>query len=204
MQSILFTQIRHFSPHSLLSAGALMTMLLSGPLMAQKPPQLIQEHLLSQIEVSTEVYQAEAADDLLTAPLWWVGITNTAGAGKHYQIMAVEDGEVLRLYRHGLPESRDGILRLLPSDFRIKSETDARRLIEAAVALNVDPFGNPEAPDVPVDAMRVDQSAGEYFFVDGERFGDATGYHITVDDSGQITGLEYSNELPVPPLETGN
>jgi hypothetical protein len=181
-----------------------MTLLLSGPTLAQKPPQVIRERLLSQIEVSTELFRAEAANELLTEPLWWVGITNTAGSGKNYRIMTVKDGEVLRLYRHGLPESRDGILRLLPAEFRVQSEADARRLVEAAVALNVDPFGNPEEPDVPVAAMRVDHNEGEYFFVDGERFGDATGYRIAVDDSGQIMDFEYSFDLSTAPLEADN
>lgn len=202
MTAILDTQ--GYLKTSVIAAAGVLMVLLSGSSFAQKPPQLIEEYLLEQIEVTVDTYQAGAAQDLLTEPLWWVGISNSGGSGMNYQIMAVQDGEVLRLYRHGLPESRDGLLRLLPDDFRIESESDARRLIEAALALNVDPFGNPEPPETGLDAMRFEQLNGEYYFVDGERFGDATGYHIAVDDSGRITAFEYSNELPVEPLETDN
>ncbi len=111
--------------------------------------------------------------------------------------MAVQDGEVLRIHRHGTPESRENFLRLLPDDFRLESEADARRIIAAVLTLHSE-FSE---PDVPLDEMRMEARKGEYLFVDGDRFGEATGYRITYDDQQRPTGFEYSWELETEPLE---
>ena len=195
------------SPHALLAAVA---RLLPGILAlcatyapfatAAKPPQQIRQHIKQQIQVSVTPLQVPAANDLLTEPLWWVGVTNTGGRGKHYRIMAVQDGEVLRLYRHGIPAVRSSLVQLLPDDFRVTSPQQARQLIRVATALNIDTFGKPEAADVPAAAMRMDTVKHGYVFVDGERFNKATGYRLTVSDDGRVERLEYQLDLPVPPL----
>lgn len=183
------------------AAAGLLGLVLTTSAQAQKPPQLIRAHLLEQVDISVEPLHIEAADALLTETLWWVGMKTPVSPGESFQIMAVRGAQVLRIYRHGLPRPRENFLRFLPADFRVQSEADARRLVAAAAALNMDPFGKPETPEVPVEAMRIDTRDGEYFFVDGERFDKATGYRMAVDEQGRVTALEYSWELPVPPLE---
>ena len=79
------------------------------------------------------------------------------------------------------------------------SRDDAGKIVAATLDLY---FGFPfSEPEMTVDEMRFEQQGNDYFFVDGERFGDATGYHITTDSDGRVTAYEYSWELPVAPPE---
>ncbi|MDZ7749768.1 MAG: hypothetical protein U5K43_13950 [Halofilum sp. (in: g-proteobacteria)] len=121
--------------------------------------------------------------------------------GTNLVFMAVKDGDVLRIRRFDEPAARDNLVQLLRDDFRVTSRDDAARLVAATLSLH---FGFPfSEPDKTVDEMRFEQRDGEYFFVDGERFGDATGYRIATDARGRVTGYEYSWELPVEPPAGG-
>ncbi|WP_147306687.1 MULTISPECIES: hypothetical protein [unclassified Wenzhouxiangella] len=170
-----------------------------------KPPHLIRDHLLNDSDKSitsvnsVESFHAEALDDLVTTGIWKVAYNSEGNDGESLVFMAVKDGEVLRIHRFDQPRTRENFLKLLPDDFRVTSDEDAKRLVAATLALY---FGFPfSEPEKTVDELRVEKRNGEYFFVDGERFGDATGYHITTDDEGRVTGYEYSWELPVAPPE---
>jgi hypothetical protein len=163
---------------------------------AQKAPALIRQHVLEQVSVSSEPFHKAALDELIETTVWRVAIEQYGG-GRSMLFMAVHEGEVLRIHRHGTPESRENFLTLLPADYRIESEADARRMIAAVLTLHSE-FSEPE---VPLSEMRVEARNGEYLFVDGERFGKATGYRIAYDEQQRPTGFEYSWELETEPLE---
>ncbi len=172
---------------------------------AAKEPQEIRQHLLEDADKSVttvksvEPFQADALDDLVTTRIWKVAYNSEGNDGESLVFMTVKDGEVLRIHRFDQPRKRENFLKLLPDEFRVTSDEDAKRLVAATLALY---FGFPfSEPEKTVDEMHIDKRDGEYFFVDGERFGDATGYHITTDDEGRVTGYEYSWELPVEPPE---
>lgn len=197
---------RFLSPAAIpLRALAAVLLLASVAVSAAKPPQQIRQHLLDDSDESVtsvnsvEPFHAEAIDDLLTAGVWKVAYSSERNDGESMVFMAVHDGEVLRLYRFDQPRVRDSFVKLLPEDFRVQSGADAKRMVSAALALHFDfPFSE---PDKSAGEMRMEQRDGEYFFVDGERFGDATGYRIAVDGEGRVTKFEYSWELPVEPLQ---
>lgn len=179
---------------------AVLVMVVSTTL-AAKEPQKIRQYLLEEADKSVtavnsvEPFQAEALDDLVTTRIWKVAYSSEGNDGESLVFMAVKDGEVLRIRDFEDPSSRDNFVRLLPEDFRVTSEADARRLVAATLDLY---FGFPfSEPDKTVDEMHMEKRDGEYFFVDGERFSDATGYHISTDEEGRVTGYEYSWELPV-------
>jgi hypothetical protein len=172
------------------TAIALMTALPQAH--AQDDDALIREHILKQFSISSEEVQKSALTDLLTAPVYEVSIKRQ-GMGTSTTYMAVQDGEVFRLPRYDLPQSKEGFIRLLPADFRVNSTETAKRLVAAAMALHSS-FGEPE---MTPDEMRIVEQDGDFFLVDGERFDKATGYHIAVDGDGKVTSFEYSNELPV-------
>ncbi|MCK5769168.1 hypothetical protein [Algiphilus sp.] len=52
--------------------------------------------------------------------------------------------------------------------------------------------------------MRVERDGDTYYFVDGERFGDATGYRVDVDGDGRVTAFAYDDDLPVAPLASSD
>lgn len=87
-------------------------------------------------------------------------------------------------------------MRLLPDDFRVESQADAERVFAAAIALNFNRDGKPE---MPLDAMRIEQQGSSYYAVDGERFGKATGYRLDIDKKRRVMQFEYSWKLPVAP-----
>lgn len=174
---------------------------------AAKEPRKIRQHLLEDANKSVtavnsvEAFQAEALDDLVTTRIWKVAYRSEDNDGESLVFMAVKDGEVLRIRDFEDPSSRDNFLRLLPEDFRVTSDAEAKRLVAATLDLY---FGFPfSEPDKTVDEMHMEKRDGEYFFVDGERFGDATGYRISIDEAGRVTGYEYSWELPVDPPGDG-
>lgn len=183
--------LRGNRPTAWLVAMLVATTLVSGVARA-KDIHLIREHVLAQFAVSTDPLDGPALRDLLTAPVYLVAIEGY-GSGESLAFMAVHDGEVLRLYRHGLPNPRETLLRLLPDDFRVQSEADAKRLVAAAMALHT----RCGRPDKSLDEMRLVTSDGQYMFVDGERLGDATGYRTEVDGDGRVIRFECSNGLPV-------
>lgn len=177
-----------------LSAGtvvALMVALAAGTAHADDA-KLIREHVLDQLSVSTKKLDRSELNSLATRPVYEVAVDQYSG-GESVMFMAVDDGDVLRIYRHGHSKTKDNFLRLLPDDFRVTDDADAKRLVAAAMAVHTR-FGE---PDMSIDEMRLVTSDGQYVFVDGERFGDATGYLVEVDSDGQVTAFEYSNELPV-------
>lgn len=170
-----------------------------------KEPQQIRQHLLEDADQSVtsvnsvEPFEGEALDALLSTRIWKVGYASEDNDGESLVFMAVHDGEVLRIFRFDQPRKRDNFVKLLPEDFRVRSEADAKKIVAATLDLY---FGFPfSEPENTVDEMRMEKRDGEYFFVDGERFGDATGYRITTDAEGRVTDYEYSWELPVAPLE---
>lgn len=172
---------------------------------ATKPPNLIRDHLLNESDASvTSVNSVEpmadkALDELLTARVWKVSFSTEDNDGENMDFMAVKDGEVLRILRFDQPQSRDNLVKLLPEDFRVTSQADAGKLVAAALALHFEfPFSEPEKT---VEEMHFVKHEGDYIFVDGERFGDATGYRIATDSEGRVTEFEYSWELPVEPPE---
>ncbi|RFF29949.1 hypothetical protein [Wenzhouxiangella sediminis] len=190
-------------PAAALGALATLLLLFSAAVAAAKPPHQIRAYLLEESDQavsavnSVEPFHADAIDDLLTAGVWKVSYASERSEGESLIFMAVHDGEVLRLHRFDQPRSRDALVRLLPDDFRVRSGGDAKRIVSAALALH---FGFPfSEPEMTADEMRIEQRGNEYFFVDGERFGDATGYRIASDEDGRVTEFEYSWELPVEP-----
>ena len=189
------TPVRSSHPAALALGLVCAVAVTAPPAAAQKAPALIREHILGQIVVSSEPFHAESLDPVVESTVWRVSI-DRYGGGQSSLFMAVDEGEVLRLHSHAAPESRESFLRLLPEDFRVASVADARLMVAAAVALHGD-FSEPEVP--PAD-MRVEQREGEYLFVDGERFGEATGYRIAHDAQNRVTGFEYSWELDAEPL----
>jgi hypothetical protein len=149
--------------------------------------------------VDVEPHHGEALDALLGTQIWQVEYSETGDEGESMIFMAVHEGEVLRIARFDQPRARDNFVRLLPQDFRVQSEADAKRVVAATLDLY---FGFPfSEPELTVDEMRFEQQGNDFYLVDGERFGDATGYRITTDDEGRVTTYEYSWELPVAPLE---
>lgn len=182
-------------------ACMVLTMLSTTALAAGKPPQMIRQHLLEHPDKSVssinsvEPFHAAALDELIETTIWQVEYSVEDGDGESLVFMAVVDGEVLRIRRFDQSVERDNFLKLLPDDFRVESKEDAARLVSASLALH---FGFPfSEPEKTAEEMRFEQRGNEYFFVDGERFGDATGYRIATDDAGRVTAYEYSWELPV-------
>ncbi|MDZ7790843.1 MAG: hypothetical protein U5L08_10205 [Xanthomonadales bacterium] len=148
---------------------------------------------------SVDPHQGAALDELLKTRIWKVAYESEGNDGESMIFMAVHEGGALRIFRFDQPRKRDNFVKLLPEDFRVLSRDDAAKIVAATLDLY---FGFPfSEPEKSVDEMRFEQQGNDYFFVDGERFGDATGYHITTDADGRVTGYEYSWELPVEPLE---
>lgn len=188
------------------AATFLLLALLAGSSLA-KEPQQIRQHLMedpdrSVAAVSTvEPHHADALDGLIDTTIWKVEYTEEGEQGENLIFMAVHEGEVLRIARFDQPRARDNFLKLLPDDFRVRSEADAKQLVAATLDLY---FGFPfSEPEMTVDEMHFERQGNDYYFVDGERFSDATGYHITTDDEGRVTAYEYSWELPVDPPGDG-
>lgn len=170
---------------------------------ATKAPNLIRAHLLDNPDESVtavksvEPHQGEALDALVTTRIWQVAYNSERSAGEMMVFMAVHEGEALRIFRFDLPRKRDNFVKLLPADFRLQSRADAERIVAATLDLH---FGSPfSEPEKTVEEMHFERRGNDYYFVDGERFGDGTGYRITVDDDGRVTGYEYSWDLPVKP-----
>lgn len=185
--------------------AALLLVVVSLPVLAAKDPYVIREHLLEHPDMSVaavnsvEPHQGEALDELLTTRIWKVAYESDDNDGESMIFMAVHEGEVLRVFRFDQPRTRENFLKLLPEDFRVQSRENAAKIVAATLDLY---FGFPfSEPEMTVEEMRFEQQGNDYFFVDGERFGDATGYRITTDDEGRVTRYEYSWELPVEPLQ---
>lgn len=188
---------RHNAP-ILWGVAAVLLTLMTVVAAAAKPPQLIRKHLLERVDnpaesvSSVEPVERQALEDLLDVHVWKIEYRREGEDGTNLVFMAVKDGEVLRILRFDQPAARDNLVELLPDDFRVTSKDDA-----ATLSLYFGfPFGEPEKT---VGNMRFAKRDGEYFFVDGERFGDATGYRIATDGEGRVTSYEYSRELPVRP-----
>ena len=189
----------------LLCVAPLVLLFAIAPSMAAvKEPNLIRDYLLNHDDKSIETvksiepFEAEVLDKLLTARIWRVTYSREGTDAENLVFMAVREGEVLRIRDFDDPNSRENLVKLLREDFRVRSVEDARRLVDATLALT---FGFPfSEPETPVGEMRIDQTDGGYYVVDGERFGEATGYHIVTDAEGRVTAYEYSWELPVEPL----
>lgn len=185
-------------------AACLILLMLLAAAATAKEPQAIRQHLMedpdrSVTSVSVEPHQGEALDGLLDTRIWHVEYSEEGEQGESSIFMAVHEGEVLRIFRFDQPRARDNFVKLLPDDFRVQSEADAKRLVAATLDLY---FGFPfSEPELTVDEMRFEAQGNEYYLVDGERFSDATGYHITTDETGRVSAYEYSWELPVAPLE---
>ena len=177
-------------------------LLVAAAAAAQKPPTLIRQHLLEHPDKdvarvkSVEPVQSEVLDELLATRIWKVAYAPKSGQGESLIFMAVDDdGKVLRIRDFQAPATRESFVRLLPEDFRVRSADDARRLVAATLELY---FGFPfSEPEMTAGEMHFEQQGNNYFFVDGERFGDATGYHVNTDEDGRVVGYEYSWELPV-------
>ncbi len=192
---------------SLRSTAAALLVLAMLPALAAKEPQVIRQHLLDHPDKSVtavnsvEPHQGEALDELVTTRIWKVAYESERNAGESMVFMAVHEGEVLRIHRFDQPRTRESFVKLLPEDFRVQSRSDAVRVVAATFDLY---FGSPfSEPEKSVEEMRFEQRGNDYYFVDGERFGDATGYRISTDNDGRVTGYEYSWELPVEPLAEG-
>lgn len=190
---------------SLRSTAVVLLALAMLPALAAKEPQVIRQHLLDHPDKSVtavnsvEPHQGEALDELLTTRIWKVAYESEDNDGESMVFMAVHEGEVVRIFRFDQPRKRDNFVKLLPEGFRVQSRDDAAKIVAATLDLY---FGFPfSEPELTVDEMRFEQQGNDFYFVDGERFGDATGYHITTDDEGRVTGHEYSWELPVEPLQ---
>lgn len=185
---------------------AVALLLLSAAAAAQKPPTLIRQHLLedpdmdvSQVK-SVEPHRAEALDAVLSTGIWKVAYSKKGQGGESLVFMAVsDDGEVVRIRDFDAPASRENFVGLLRDDFRVQSVDQARQLVAATLELY---FGFPfSEPEMTAEQMRAERRGSEYFFVDGERFGDATGYRIVTDAHGRVVAYEYSWALPVEPAE---
>lgn len=170
--------------------------LAATPALAQKEPAVIRAHILDQVGIDVEPYVTDPLEALFDIRIWQTEVDMFGGGGTSTFYMAVLDGEPLRILHHGVPEQRDGFLRLLPADFRVTTEAEARRMVAAATSIH-SRFSD---PDTPVDEMRVERREGAWLFIDGERFDEATGYRITHDAEGRPTGFEYSWELDAEPL----
>ena len=191
--------ITHPTALGLLGLAAL---LVAASAAAQKPPTLIRQHLLEDPDMevsrvkSVEPHRAETLDAVLSTGVWQVAYEKADRDGESLIFMAVDDdGEVVRIRRSDEPATRENFVGLLRDDFRVKSVDDARRLVSATLELY---FGFPfSEPEMAADEMRAEQRGNEYFLVDGERFGDPTGYRIATDADGRVTEYEYSWELPL-------
>jgi hypothetical protein len=180
-------------------------MALAGSAFAAKPPTLIRQHLLDHPDLdvarvkSVEPHRAEALDAVVDTTVWKVAYSGEDARGESLVFMAVtDDGEVLRIHDFSEPAARDNFVRLLRDDVRVQSIDDARRLVSATLQLY---FGFPfSEPELTADEMRAERQGDTYYLVDGERFGDATGYRIETDGDGRVVGYAYSWELPVAPL----
>jgi hypothetical protein len=180
-------------------------MALAGSAFAAKPPTLIRQHLLDHPDLdvarvkSVEPHRAEALDAVVDTTVWQVAYSGEDARGESLVFMAVtDDGEVLRIHDFSEPAARDNFVRLLRDDVRVQSIDDARRLVSATLQLY---FGFPfSEPELTADEMRAERQGDTYYLVDGERFGDATGYRIETDGDGRVVGYAYSWELPVAPL----
>jgi len=187
-------------------AAMLALLLMSTPLAAQKPPTLIRQHLIDHPDLdvarvkSVEPHRAEALDAVIDTTVWKVAYEPADQGGESLVFMAVtDDGEVLRIHDFSEPAARESFVRLLGDDFRVRSVDDARRLVSATLQLY---FGFPfSEPELTADEMRAERQGDTYYLVDGERFGDATGYRIGTGDDGRVVAYEYSWELPVAPLD---
>jgi hypothetical protein len=181
-------------------------MALAGSAFAAKAPTLIRQHLLEHpdLEVarvkSVEPHRAEALDAVVDTTVWNVAYSGEDARGESLVFMAVtDDGEVLRIHDFSEPASRANFVRLLRDDFRVRSMDDARRLVAATLELY---FGFPfSEPELTADEMRAERQGDTFYLVDGERFGDATGYRIETDGDGRVVEYVYSWELPVAPLD---
>lgn len=177
-------------------------LLASATAAAQKPPTLIRQHLLEDPDMevaqvkSVEPHRAEALDAVLSTGIWQVAYEKAGRDGESLIFMAVSnDGEVVRIRRFDQPATRQNLVSLLRDDFRVQSVEDARKLVAATLELY---FGFPfSEPEMTADEMRGEQRGNEFFLVDGERFGDPTGYRIATDADGRVTEYEYSWELPL-------
>lgn len=183
--------------------AAVLLMVTTVAAAAAKPPQQIRKHLLERADKpaervsSIEPVHGEALDDLVDVQIWQVEYRREGEDGTYVVFMAVKDGAVLRIRGFDKPGSRDNLVGLLRDDFRVTSKNEAAELVSATLSLHSGfPFGEPEKT---AEEMRFEKRDGEYFFVDGERFGDATGYRIAIDGEGRVTSYEYSWELPVQP-----
>ena len=185
--------------------ACLAALLVAASAAAQKPPTLIRQHLLEDPDMevaqvkSVEPHRAEALDAVLSTGVWQVAYEKADRDGESLIFMAVDDGEVVRIRRFDEPATRENFVGLLRDDFRVKSVDDARRLVSATLELY---FGFPfSEPEMTAEEMRAEQRGNEYFLVDGERFGDPTGYRIETDADGRVAEYEYSWELPLAPPE---
>ena len=150
---------------------------------------------VSQVK-SVEPHRAEALDALLSTGIWKVAYEKADRDGESLIFMAVDDdGEVVRIRRFDEPATREHFVGLLRDDFRVQSMDEARQLVAATLELY---FGFPfSEPEMTADEMRTEQRGNDYFFIDGERFGDATGYRIATDADGRVVEYEYSWQLPL-------
>jgi len=184
-------------------AAALLLALVALPVLAAKDPQVIRQHLqehpdksISSVK-SVEPHLGDALDDLITTRMWEVAYETERGMGESLIFMAVQNGEALRIHDFDQPGSRENFVKLLPEDFRVDSQADAARIVAATLDLY---FGFPfSEPEKSVDEMGFERRGKNYYFIDGERFGDATGYQVTTDDEGRVIAYEYSWRLPVDP-----
>jgi len=190
--------------HSLQRGALVAALALLAAAAVAKEPQTIRQHLMddpdkSVTSVDVEPHHGEALDAVIDTTIWQAEYSEAGDEGESLVFMAVHYGEVLRIARFDQPRARDNFVRLLRDDFRVQSEAEARQLVAATLDLY---FGFPfSEPELGVDEMRFESQGNDYYLVDGERFSDATGYHITTDDEGRVTGYEYSWELPVAPPE---
>src|SRR6056297_362189 len=193
---------RSYARPTVLGLLGLAALLLAASAAAQKPPTLIRQHLLEDPDMevakvkSVEPHRAEALDAVLSTGVWQVAYEKADRDGESLIFMAVdEEGEVVRIRRFDEPATRENFVGLLRDDFRVKSVEEARRLVSATLELY---FGFPfSEPEMTADEMRAEQRDNEYFLVDGERFGDATGYRIATDADGRVVEYEYSWDLPL-------
>src|SRR6056297_1631429 len=189
--------ITHPTALRLLGLAAL---LVAASAAAQKPPTLIRQHLLEDPDMevaqvkSVEPHRAEALDAVLSTGVWQVAYEKADRDGESLIFMAVdEDGEVVRIRGFDAPATREKFVGLLREDFRVQSMEEARQLVSATLELY---FGFPfSEPEMTADEMRAEQRGNAYFLIDGERFGDPTGYRIATDVDGRVVEYEYSWDL---------
>ena len=197
---------RSFARPTALGLLGLAALLVAASAAAQKPPTLIRQHLLEapDMEVaqvkSVEPHRAKALDAVLSTGVWKAAYSKAGQGGESLVFMAVtDDGEVVRIRDFDAPASRENFVGLLRDDFRVQSMDEARQLVSATLQLY---FGFPfSEPERTADEMRAEQRGNEYFLVDGERFGDPTGYRIETDADGRVAEYKYSWELPLAPPE---